>query len=323
MSKVIVTGGCGFIGSNLVKVLVENGDEVLCLDNLSTGSKRFLESEIQSQIRFIEADLVLQTHEELLKLAKGVDKVYHLAANADVRDGWMNPSRDLTQNTFATLKIAEIARAAEVEEVVFTSTGCVYGDSKVIPTPEEHPFPIQTSLYGSSKAAGEGILSSYVAQGAFKATVFRFVSVLGQNYHHGHVIDFVRKLRLNSNELEILGNGKQRKSYIHINDCVRALVSLRGVGSYEVFNIGSRDFIEVIDSAKIISDCMGISPSVKTGDQNRGWVGDNPFTYLDITKAESHGWSPRVNIENSIVETVKWLMSNEWVFSKLEKRYIE
>jgi UDP-glucose 4-epimerase len=322
MSKVIVTGGCGFIGSNLLKVLVENGDEVVCLDNLSTGTKKFLEGEIQSQIRFIEADLVLQTHEDLIKSAKGADKIYHLAANADVRDGWMNPTRDLTQNAYATLKIAEIAREAKVEEVVFTSTGCVYGDSVVIPTPEEHPFPTQTSLYGSSKVAGEGILSSYVAQGVFKATVFRFVSVLGQNYHHGHVFDFVRKLKLNSKELEILGNGKQKKSYIHVDDCVRALVSLRGVEPFEVFNIGARQFIEVIESAKIICDHMGISPMIKTGDQNRGWVGDNPFTYLDITKAESYGWSPRVNIKDSIIETVEWLMLNEWVFSKSENRYI-
>jgi UDP-glucose 4-epimerase len=169
-------------------------------------------------------------------------------------------------------------------------------------------------LYGASKVAAEGILSSYAAQGAFNVTVFRFVSVLGQNYHHGHVVDFVRKLRANPRELAVLGNGTQRKSYIHVEDCVQALIELRNPNSpFEVFNIGHDYYIPVRESANLVVKSMGLSPKIVFGTEDRGWIGDNPFTFLDITKAKSFGWAPTISIEESVAQTVQYLLENDWV----------
>jgi len=311
--KIFITGGLGFIGSNLVRQQLSLGNKVTVIDDLSTGNLKFLSPEEIAEIELIERDLVSFESSELEKVIAGTSVVYHLAANADVRGGWDNSFRDIEQNIIATHKIADAARKKGVEELVFTSTGCVYGDSTIIPTPESEPFPTQTSLYGASKVAAEGMLSSYAANGAFNVTVLRFVSVLGENYHHGHVIDFVRKLTKSPTRLEILGDGNQKKSYINVKDCVEALSGLRGDSSFNVFNIGHRNYLEVRDSAALISNFMGLSPSFNFGSENRGWVGDNPFTFLDISKAEKYGWLPSTSIEDSIKETVEWLLENKWV----------
>jgi UDP-glucose 4-epimerase len=151
-------------------------------------------------------------------------------------------------------------------------------------------------------------------------TVLRFVSVLGENYHHGHVTDFVRKLIDSPTLLEVLGNGKQKKSYINVRDCVDALTRLRGETSFNVFNIGHRNYLEVHESATLISKFMDLTPVFNFGSENRGWVGDNPFTFLDISKAEKHGWVPTISIEDSIGETVEWLVRNQWVLNMEETR---
>lgn len=318
--KVFITGGLGFIGSNLVRRQLSLGNEVVVIDNLSRGNLKFLTPEEISNIDIIREDLVSIDPTKLEKGVAGSQVVFHLAANADVRGGWSNSYRDIEQNVIATHKIADAARKSDIEEFIFTSTGCVYGDSTVIPTPESEPFPIQTSLYGASKVAAEGILSTYAANGAFDVTVFRFVSVLGENYHHGHVIDFVRKLIKSPSLLEVLGNGKQKKSYINVRDCVDALTRLRGEASFNVFNIGHRNYLEVHESATLISKFMGLTPVFNFGSENRGWIGDNPFTFLDISKAEKHGWIPTISIEDSIGETVEWLVRNQWVLNMEETR---
>jgi UDP-glucose 4-epimerase len=318
--KVFITGGLGFIGSNLVRRQLSLGNEVVVIDNLSTGNLNFLTSEELSNIDFIQEDLVSIDPTKLEKGVAGSQVVFHLAANADVRGGWSNSYRDIEQNVIATHKIADAARKSDIDEFVFTSTGCVYGDSTIIPTPESEPFPIQTSLYGASKVAAEGILSSYAANGAFDVTVLRFVSVLGENYHHGHVIDFVRKLIKSPSTLEILGNGKQKKSYINVRDCVDALTHLRGKSTFNVFNIGHRNYLEVHESATLISKFMGLAPVFRFGSENRGWIGDNPFTFLDISKAENHGWTPTISIDDSIEGTVRWLVGNPWVLDMEEIR---
>lgn len=318
--KVFITGGFGFIGSNLVRRQLSLGNEVVVVDNLSTGDVAFLSSEEISSIEFIQEDLVSIEATRLEKALSGTEVVFHLAANADVRGGWDNSYRDIEQNIIVTHKIADAARKTGIKEFVFTSTGCVYGDSTIIPTPESEPFPIQTSLYGSSKVAAEGMLSSYAANGAFNVTVLRFVSVLGENYHHGHVIDFVRNLTNSPSVLKILGNGTQRKSYINVKDCVDALIQLRGNSPFNVFNIGHRSYLEVQESAKLISKFMGLTPSFQFSSENRGWIGDNPFTFLDISKAEKLGWSPSISIEDSIKETVDWLVENKWLLTKNEAR---
>lgn len=318
--KTLVTGGFGFIGSNLITNLLNSGKEVVCVDNFSTGSARFLTKNEAQNIQLIEVDLSKISVEYLEKMVGSIDTVFHIAANADVRSGWSDSFRDIEQNIIATYKIAEVARRKEVSEFVFTSTGCVYGDSTVMPTPETHPFPIQTSLYGSSKVACEGILSAYTANGAFKTTVFRFVSVLGRNYHHGHVIDFIRKLRANPEKLKILGNGKQKKSYINVSDCITALILLRGPSNFEVFNIGHVEYLNVLQSATLISSRLNLSPEFSVEKKERGWIGDNPFTFLDISKALASNWRPTIGIMDSICETVDWIIDNDWILDKPDFR---
>lgn len=318
--RVVVTGGLGFIGSNLVNSLLEQNHEIVVFDNLSTGDKRFLSKATLENVSLKIVDIANIPIEDLCKLMKGSEKVFHLAANADVRGGWNSTFRDVEENVIATHNIALAAREVGISEVIFSSTGCVYGDPKTIPTPEDEKFPIQTSLYGASKVGAEGILSAFAANGAFKVTTFRFVSVLGENYHHGHVIDFVRKLSRNNSRLEILGNGLQKKSYIEVGDCVRGLLTLRGKSSYEVFNIGHDYFIEVSKSAELIAEQLKLTPEFLFQDTDRGWIGDNPFTFLDISKAKQNGWSPTFSIEESIKRTVDWIKSNDWVLDKEETR---
>lgn len=316
--KTIITGGAGFIGSNLAVGLLET-DEVVLVDNFSTGDSRYLDG-VLGGLEIFDLDISRTSPTELAKVFHGCDRIFHLAANADVRGGWSNTKRDIDQNIIATHNVAEATRLARVSEVVFASTGCVYGDSTLIPTPENEPFPIQTSLYGMSKMAAEGIFSSYSAQGAFKSTILRFVSVLGRNYHHGHVIDFVRKLKSNPNSLQILGDGTQKKSYINVADCTRAFVDLRGKSNFEVFNIGHNYFLPVFESARLIARYMELEPEILLSEGSRGWIGDNPFTFLDISKAKEFGWEPSISIETSVEETVTYLLENQWVLDKIDYR---
>ena len=222
--RVVVTGGAGFIGSNVVDDLLARGHRVVSLDNLTTGFARHLEAARQSDhFDAVECDLFTEP-DRLADLFQGADVVVHLAANADVRFGWNAPRRDLEQNVIATHNVLEGVRRAEVPRLLFSSTGSVYGECPVVPTPEDAPFPVQTSLYGASKAAAEGYIAAYAEAGILGATVFRFVSVLGPRYSHGHVIDFVRQLVRDPTRLTILGDGTQRKSYMHVSDCVAAVL---------------------------------------------------------------------------------------------------
>lgn len=315
-AKAVVTGGAGFIASNLVDRLVSGGAEVLVIDDFSTGHVQFLEG---SRAEVHRIDLT----DESVDLAPhfaGASTVYHLAANADVRFGFTDTRRDLNQNVLATIRVAEAAARAEVPDVVFSSTGAVYGDAVQHPTPEDACFPVQTSLYGASKAAAEGILSAFASVGAFRVTAYRFVSVLGTRYMHGHVIDFVRQLAQHPDRMAVLGNGTQRKSYMHVDDCVRALTDLRAESGFEVFNLGVDDYCTVRDSVGWICDQMGLDPVVEYGEGDRGWVGDNPFTWLSVDKARGRGWVAERGIEESIRATVDWILANRWALEVVDRR---
>jgi UDP-glucose 4-epimerase len=242
---------------------------------------------------------------------EGADSVFHIAANADVRDGWSHPRRDFDQNVDVTLNVLETSVRHGVPEFVFTSTGSVYGEPDEFPTPETAKFPLQTSLYGASKVAAESYIQAYAEGGKIRATIFRLVSVLGARYTHGHVVDFVRKLRRDPSRLDVLGNGHQVKSYMNVVDCVRALSTLRGESAAEVFNIGRDEFVTVRDSLGFILDELQIDPVVDYGTEPRGWIGDNPRIHLDVRKAAAHGWQAEKSIEESVRETVQWLLSNE------------
>ena len=314
MKKAFITGAAGFIGSSLADRLLSSGHEVVGLDNFSTGQERFLASALQNpKFRLIRGDLL---DEAALKSGMvGCDMVFHLAANADVRFGTDHPRRDLEQNTIATYNVLEAMRANGIRRIAFSSTGSVYGQSPVIPTPEDGPFPIQTSLYGASKLAGEGLIAAYCEGFGFQSWIFRFVSILGERYTHGHVIDFYRQMKADPSRLRVLGNGKQRKSYLYIQDCLDAIeVAIAHASApVNILNLGVDDYCEVNDSIGWICEAMGVKPQLEYTGGDRGWIGDNPFIYLDTKRIRALGWNPRHSISQGVIKTVEFLQANEWV----------
>jgi UDP-glucose 4-epimerase len=309
--RAIVTGGAGFIGSNLVDALLARGDEVVVLDNLSTGRAAFLDSARQhDRFSFCQRDLVTEAA-TLPAAIEGAETVFHLAANADVRFGLGARRRDLEQNLVATLNVLDAMRTVGTSHIVFSSTGSVYGEATITPTPETAPFPVQTSLYGASKAAAEGFIAAYAEAGDVRATVFRFVSILGPRYTHGHVIDFVAQLLRDPNRLTVLGDGTQRKSYLDVSDCVAALLSrVASDRAFDVFNLGIDGYCTVRDSLSWICKRLGVAPDLSFGEANRGWVGDNPFIYLDSAKMRANGWTPQRTIREAIEGTVDFLLAH-------------
>lgn len=313
--KAFVTGAAGFIGSTVVDHLLADGCHVVGYDNLSTGQPPFLEDALKHpHYTFIKADL-LDTF-TLTHALGGCDVVWHFAANADVRFGTEHPRRDMEQNTIVTSNILEAMRVNGVKDIMFSSTGSVYGESTVIPTPEDAPFPRQTSLYAASKLACEGLISAYCEGFGMRGAVFRFVSILGERYTHGHVFDFVKKLRQDPSRLPVLGDGNQRKSYLYIKDCLDAMWHVREhmPTVFDVYNLGVDGYCTVKDSIGWICGRLGVSPVLEFAGGERGWIGDNPFIYLDTHKVRSLGWSNKATIQQSVEKTVNWLLANPWVF---------
>ena len=228
--KAFVTGGAGFVGSTVVDRLLARGDEVVAYDNLSTGRREFLREALENRrFALVEGDVL--DGAAMGAAMRGADLVFHFAANADVRFGTEHPEKDLQQNTIATFRVLEAMRANGIKRLAFSSTGSIYGEPTTFPTPEDAPFPVQTSLYGASKLAGEGLISAYCEGFGFSAWIFRFVSILGERYTHGHVFDFYQRLRADPRRLHVLGNGGQRKSYLYVQDCVDAIfTALERVG---------------------------------------------------------------------------------------------
>jgi UDP-glucose 4-epimerase len=306
---VLVTGGAGFIGSHIVDVMLSRGARVTAFDNMSTGFPEFL-APARENLRFVEGDLLDQA--AIDEAMRGVDFVFHLAANADIKDNLLSPRLCMEQNVLATQNVLEAMRAAGVREIALSSTGSVYGEPATMPTPEDAPFPVQTSLYATSKIAAEGLLTSYALGFDFKTWIFRFVSVLGPRYTHGHVIDFWRKLRRDPTRLPVLGNGKQLKSYLHVTDCVGAMLTAveHARDPVNVFNLGHGYAIEVNQSIGIITRTMGLTPRLDYTGGERGWVGDSPRILLDTTRIRALGWIPAKSIEESVVETLNFLVEH-------------
>jgi UDP-glucose 4-epimerase len=308
--RVVVTGSAGFIGSNLTDLLLRRGHTVVGVDNLSTGRRGFLDEALASpSFELVEVDLLTA---DLGPVVEGADAVVHLAANADLRFGWDHPARDLEQNVVVTHRVLEAMRVAGVSRILFSSTGSVYGEAAIIPTPEDAPFPVQTSLYGASKSAAEGFIQAYAEGVGFSTSVFRFVSILGPRYTHGHVIDFVRKLRKDPTRLDILGDGTQRKSYLYVDDCVRAVAARIEADhqGHETLNLGVDDYCTVRDSASWICERLGLDPELVFTGGDRGWVGDNPFILLDTSRIRAAGWAPELGIREAVERTVDFLVAN-------------
>jgi UDP-glucose 4-epimerase len=315
--RAVVTGAAGFIGSTLVDRLLEAGWQVVGYDNFSTGLPEFLEgAKAHSGFALVDGDLLDPA--TLEPAVAGADMVFHLAANADVRHGTEHPRRDLEQNTIGTFNVLEAMRKGGVKRIAFSSTGSIYGEHHVVPTPEDAPFPIQTSLYGASKLAGEGLIQAYCEGFGMSAVIFRFVSVLGERYTHGHVFDFCRKLFADPTRLPVLGDGRQRKSYMYVQDCVSAvlLAAEKSADKVGIFNLGQDGSIVVSQSIGWITEELGMAPELVFAGGERGWIGDSPLIQLDTARITRLGWVPEISIEDAVRRTVRWLSANRWVFDR-------
>ncbi len=311
--KCLVTGGAGFIGSNLVDTLMKKDPEKLtAIDNLRTGKEEFIQSNKQkSNFEFLKRDI------------KKVDSfpnehydwVYHLSANADIRGGIKYTRVDLEENVIGTHSVLEFMRKNDIKNLVFASSSALYGETEITPTPEDLPDIRPISFYGASKIAAEKFISSYCYTYGMKSWMFRFANVVGKRSTHGVIPDFVEKLRKNPNELEILGDGNQTKSYFDVSDCVNGLINIPKKDNnivVEAYNLANDENIQVKNLAPIIVDEMGLK-NVKynfTGG-DRGWVGDVPITILSFDKAKKAGWMPKISLEETVRKTVRYLLDGE------------
>jgi UDP-glucose 4-epimerase len=317
MRRACITGGGGFIGSNLADRLLEQGVEVVIVDDFRTGRREFAADALMHPgASLVDADVLDRA--ALTRAIAGCDWVFHMQANADVRHGLGNPQRDLEQNTIATSHVLEAMREAGVTRIAFASTGSVYGEPEVFPTPEDAPFPIQTSLYGASKLAGEGLIQAYVTGYGFTGLIFRFVSILGERYTHGHVFDFFCALKRDPTRLRVLGDGRQEKSYLYVQDCLEAILLASARHGEEpgahVYNLGTEETIVVDESVAMITEQLGLSPEIEHTGGRRGWIGDSPLILLDTSRIRALGWEPRLTIRQALEQTVNWLSENEYAW---------
>jgi len=315
--SVLVTGSAGFIGSHLVDRLLAGGFSVVGYDNFSTGQPEFIAEAMRNpRFRQVRGDLL---DEDGLRAAMAdIDTVFHLAANADVRFGLDHPRRDLEQNVLGTHNLLEAMRAGGARRLAFVSSASVYGEPGIFPTPEDAPLPLQTSLYGASKLAAEGMIEAYGEGFGFRSWIFRTVSVLGERYSHGHVFDFFRSLSADPAKLHVLGDGNQVKSYIHVRDCVEGMLTAvnRSRDKVSVFNVGTDEECRVIDSIGWITDKLGVKPRLTFAGGPRGWAGDSPRILLDCSRLRALGWRPETTIRRGVGSTVEYLRRNPWLVER-------
>lgn len=310
-NRIIVTGGAGFIGSNLIDRLLEKGNKVIVFDNLSSGKMEFIEHHLENpNFSFVKGDLL--DLEAIESTCKDADMVYHVAANPDVKLGASDTKVHLDQNILATYNLLEAMRKGSAKKIAFTSTSTVYGEASIMPTPENYGPLVPISLYGASKLACEALITSYSHTFDMQAWIFRFANIVGPRSTHGITVDFIKKLKENPHKLEILGDGKQEKSYLHVSECVNSILFAIEKSKEEVniFNIGSEDTISATEIGKIVVEEMGLSDVefTYTGG-SRGWKGDVPRMRLRIEKLKAIGWKPEYTSERSIRETAREVLS--------------
>jgi UDP-glucose 4-epimerase len=307
--RCVVTGGAGFIGSHLVDRLLKNGHEVTVIDNLSGGRLEFIEPYFpDDKFNFVKHDL---SQDGRIRELKGADIVFHLAANPDVKVGADDTHVHLRQNVITTYNVLESMRTFGVNNIAFTSTSTVYGEATVVPTPEGYGPLVPISLYGASKLASEALISAFCGTFDMTSWIYRFANIIGDRSTHGVIYDFIQKLGRDPGRLTILGDGKQSKSYLHVDDCVSAMLFAveNGKNRVNIYNIGSEDRIDVASIARIVSQQMcpkGVEFEFTGGD--RGWKGDVPVMGLSIEKMKSLGWHPKYNSEESVRMCVKALL---------------
>ena len=315
--RVLVTGGAGFIGSHLVDALMINGATVRVIDNLSSGTldniRRWLGN---PSFEFIKGDLLNKS--DLKKATEECEVIFHLAANPEVRLGSSAPEIHFEQNVVATYHLLESLKSSEgLDLFVFTSSSTVYGDASEIPTPEDYGPLKPISIYGASKLASEALISSFACTYGFQAVICRLANIIGPRSRHGVIYDFINKLKRNPRELEILGDGTQRKSYLYVDDFVSALSTIieKPRKKVEIFNIGSEDWVNVKTIAEIVTEEMGLKDVTFhfTGgvDGGRGWKGDVKYMLLSIERLKSLGWKPKLNSVEAVKRTVRNLLRKE------------
>lgn len=313
--RILITGGAGFIGSHLTDYFMEKGHHVIVLDNLSSGKLEYISRWIDTpNFEFHKMDL--RNYDETIEVIKNVDVVFHFASNPEVRIGAQKPSDIWENNVITTYNVLEAMRKNKVKYIVFASSSTVYGDAKKLPTPEDYSPLKPISVYGASKLACEALISGYAHTFKIKALILRYANVIGPRIRHGVIYDFIMKLKRNPHELEILGDGTQRKSYIYISDAIDATVHLYNIFKekseiYDVFNVGSEDWITVKEIAEIVSKILGVNPRFYfTGgvEEGRGWPGDVKYMLLDIKKLEKTGWKPKYSSKDAVEKTAKELV---------------
>jgi len=309
-NKILVTGGAGFIGSHLVDCLTEKGNRITVFDNLSSGKIGFIENHLENpDFTLIKGDLL--DHKAIERACKDIDLVFHVAANPDVRLGASDTKIHFDQNILATYNLLEAMRKNSVKKVAFTSTSTIYGEAHIMPTPENYGPLLPISLYGASKLACEALITSYSHTFDMQAWIFRFANIVGPRSTHGITVDFIRKLQENPIQLEILGDGKQEKSYLHVSECVDAMLFAieKSKEDVNIFNIGSEDTISATGIGRAIVEEMKLSEVkfIYTGG-SRGWKGDVPRMRLDIEKLKNIGWKPAYTSERSVRETARTLL---------------
>ncbi|MDH7593516.1 MAG: NAD-dependent epimerase/dehydratase family protein [Methanomicrobiales archaeon] len=305
----VVTGGAGFIGSHIVDALVQKGEDVLVIDNMKTGSVGNIQQHLrEGRARLIQADLTMDGWQDA---CEGASRIYHVAADPDVRESAILPEAQISNNVLATARVLDTMRRFDIPSIVFTSTSTVYGEARVIPTPEDYSPMEPISVYGATKLAAEALISAYCHSFGLTACVFRFANIIGERATHGVCWDFIEKLRKNPHALEILGDGRQIKSYLEVHACVEAILfaAEKSGKGYNVFNIGSEDWIDVRSIADIVVEEMGLDGvEYRFTGGERGWVGDVPRMLLSIEKIRSLGWRPSVGSGESVRMAVKALL---------------
>jgi UDP-glucose 4-epimerase len=306
--RYFVTGGAGFIGSNMVdRLMAKTENSVTVYDNLSSGRREFLaQHEKDDRFRFIEADLL--DLDKLTESVTGHDMVIHFAANADVRMGVEMTDIDLKNGVQATYNLLEGMRKTNVKKIAFSSSSTVYGEATIIPTPEDYGPLIPISLYGAAKLGAEAYITSFANSFDMQAWIFRFANIIGSRGTHGVIIDFIKKLQKNPSELEILGDGRQQKSYLLVDECVDSILYAieHADERVNIFNLGSTDHISVKRIAEIIVSEMGLEKvEFKFTGGSRGWTGDVPKMLLGTDKIRNLGWKGKLNSEGALCQAIK------------------
>lgn len=302
--KCVITGGAGFIGSHLADSLRSRGHEIIILDSFASSKRE----SVPKGLKVVEHDVGCPLGDSLLE---GCDAVFHLAADPNVKDSALKSKESFVTNVGGTFNVLEACRKSDVPRILFTSSSVVYGEAQIQPTPEDCPT-IPISNYGASKLAGEAYCASFAHSYGIKATVLRFANIFGERSTHGVMFDFYRKLKKDPKKLEILGDGKQSKSYLHVSDCVSAALMAfeKQRGILDFFNVGSEEKRTVNEIASLLSREMGLGPDFQYTGGARGWAGDVSEMLLSVAKIKKLGWKPALSFEEGVSRYARWLREN-------------